>query len=149
VDGAGRRADRRLLAFHGDYQKNQIRLSAEWRREAVSVLIPELGSPASAIDSRAWFAAASYRVNKYFEFGSYYSKYVTNTARSASLDDNHISGPAVTARFDLNKYWNVKVEGQFMDGTGDLSYSHGFYHRDNATVSPSTNLLIVRTGFNF
>jgi hypothetical protein len=137
-------------AIFGDYQKNAFRFSAEWRREVIATLIPQLGTPGTPVDSRSWFAAGSYRVNKYFEVGSYYSKYITNSRLDASLDTNHISGPAVTARFDLNKYWNVKVEGQFMDGTGDLNYSHGFYRRNNSgTVDPKTNLLVVRTGFNF
>jgi hypothetical protein len=136
-------------AIFGDYQKNQWRFSAEWRREAVATAIKQLGTPGTAVDSRSWFAAASYRVNKYFEVGSYYSKYITNTNLDADLDTNHISGPAVTARFDINRWWNVKVEGQFMDGTGDLNYSHGFYHRNNTSVDPKTNMLVVRTGFNF
>jgi hypothetical protein len=136
-------------AFFADYQKNQFRFSGELRLEGVNAVIAQLAS-SSATDSRSWFLAGSYRVNKYFEVGSYYNSYVTDTRLSSSADDNHVSGPAVTARFDINKYWNVKVEGQFMDGYGNMTYSHGFYVRNNGSgVEPRTNLLVVRTGFNF
>jgi hypothetical protein len=136
-------------AVFADYQKNAFRFSYEWRREAVATVIPQLGTPGTPVDSRSWFASGSYRLNKYFEFGAYYSRYITNTNLDADLDTNHISGPTVTTRFDINRYVNVKVEGHFMDGTGDLNYSHGFYHRNNTSVDPKTNLLVVRTGFSF
>ena len=51
-------------AIYGDFQKNQWRFSAEWRREAVQTELPELGTPGSFIDSRSWFVMGSYRVNK-------------------------------------------------------------------------------------
>lgn len=138
-------------AVFADYQKNAFRFSGEWRREAVATVIPQLGTPGTPIDSRSWFVMGSYRVNKYFEFGSYYSHYVTDNNLDASLDNNHVSGPAISGRFDINRFWNVKVEGHFMDGYGNPTYSHGFYARNNpaAALNPTTNMLVIRTGFNF
>jgi hypothetical protein len=138
-------------AIFGDYQKNAWRFSAEWRREEVSTVLAQLGTPGTYIDSRAWFVAGSYRVNKYFEVGTYYNSYVTNTELSASDDNNHVSGPVVSGRFDINRFWNVKVEGHFMDGYGNPAYSHGFYSRNNpaGALDANTTMLVVRTGFNF
>ncbi len=138
------------MSLFGDYQKNQFRFSAEWRREEVNTVLPQLGTPGTYIDSRAWFVTGSYRVNTHLELGAYYSTYITNKELPSSNDDNHVSGPAVSARFDLNRFWNVKVEGHFMDGYGNPTYSHGFYTRSQAGgFDPKTNMLVVRTGFNF
>jgi hypothetical protein len=62
----------------------------------------------------------------------------------------HIYDQAATARFDIARYWNVKVEGHFMDGYGDVFSAHGFYSGTNPEgLKPRTNLFIVRTGWNF
>jgi hypothetical protein len=57
----------------------------------------------------------------------------------------------VSARVDLTKFWNVKVEGHFMNGYGSPGmYPDGFYTADNPQgLAPKTNLLIIRTGVNF
>jgi hypothetical protein len=38
------------------------------------------------------------------------------------LDDKVIS-----ARVDMSRFWNVKVEGRFMNGYGNSTYPDGFY----------------------
>ena len=65
--------------------------------------------------------------------------------------DNHLYDKVVTARVDLNSHWNVKVEGHFMDGYGaPTMYPVGFYTPDNPKgLKPQTNLLLIRTGWNF
>jgi hypothetical protein len=56
----------------------------------------------------------------------------------------------VTARVDLTRYWNVKVEGHFMDGWAGTFYPDGFYEAANPSgIKPKTNMILVRTGFNF
>lgn len=56
----------------------------------------------------------------------------------------------MTARIDLNKFWNAKVEGHFMDGYGDSSYPNGFYFQVNpAGFKPNTNALVLKTSVNF
>ena len=63
----------------------------------------------------------------------------------------HLYDKVVTARFDLNRYWNLKIEGHFMDGYGGTwAYPSGFYTADNPQgLKPKTNLLLIRTGWNF
>jgi hypothetical protein len=44
----------------------------------------------------------------------------------------------------------VKVEGHFMDGYNNSFYPAGFYPSVNPQgLQPKTNLLVIRTGFNF
>jgi len=57
----------------------------------------------------------------------------------------------VSARFDINRFIAVKVEGHFMDGVGNIGmYPDGFYANDNPNgFTPKTNLFVTRIGFNF
>jgi hypothetical protein len=56
----------------------------------------------------------------------------------------------VTGRVDLNRFWNVKVEGHFMDGFGFGAYSNGYYPQVNpGGFAANTNALVMKTGFNF
>lgn len=66
------------------------------------------------------------------------------------LPGNHIHDKVGTLRIDLFKFWDVKIEGHFMDGFNNNQYPAGFYMPDNPQgYKPKTNLLIVRTGWNF
>jgi hypothetical protein len=67
-----------------------------------------------------------------------------------SLPANHVYDKVITGRVDLNRFWNVKVEGHFMDGYGDSLYPDGFYPQQNSQgFKPNTNALVVKTSFNF
>ena len=65
--------------------------------------------------NQAWFVSAAYRVD------------VPNNPAAPAA--NHIYDQTVTARFDLKRWWNVKIEGHFMDDYGDVHSAHGFYTR--------------------
>jgi hypothetical protein len=140
----------RRQAVYGDYQRSHLHLSGEWRIESrTSAVTPKL-FPDDSVPSGSWFAAGSYRVHKYLEVGSYYSHYVYDTRLDASPSTNHIYDTALTARVDLTTFWHVKIEGHFVDGTGNPTFAHGFYRRDNpAGFQPTTNMLVIRTGINF
>ena len=114
------------------------------------------------LNEKAWFASASFRVNKRMELGTYGSLYYVD--HPAALDvpggpppDSsvyHIIDRAATVRWDLSRSLNVKLEGHFMDGTGDPFSPHGFYGRvngsvPNAILKPTTALMIVRIGWDF
>jgi hypothetical protein len=141
----------RRQALFADYQHDALRLSAEVRKDLRTQNYTPQIRPNLSYDSLGWFAAGSYRFGTHFEAGSYVTRYVPNQAGDTTPSSNHELDRVVTARFDINKWWNVKVEGHFMDGYGTLnsSFAHGFYLRDNATPSAQTNMLVVRTGINF
>lgn len=150
-----------LNQYYGQYSKGRLRLDSEYRRTYIYV-VDFNGTSSGQADVRGWYVSGSYRVAKRLHLGSYYSHYAMTTHYEGilgmafpprvdtSLPENHIYDKVVSARIDLNRFWNVKLEGHFMNGYGDGPYPDGFYPGDNpAGFKPNTNALVVRTGLNF
>ena len=112
---------------------------------------------------RGWYVSGAYRVDKRLEVGSYYSHYsLTDVAiagtiaafsppqTDTSLPANHIYDKVVVARIDIKRYWNVKVEGHFMDGHAGSIFPSGFYPQQNLQGFKSkTDALVLKTSINF
>jgi hypothetical protein len=144
--------------FYGQYTIGNLRVDSEYRRYWRD---QEIFSGADEVrtDVRGWYVAAAYRVSKRLEFGTYYSRFTNNwvtdvpgsvEAPNQSDPSRHLYDKVVTARVDLTRYWNVKVEGHFIDGWAGTMYPDGFYVLDNPKgIAPKTNMLVVRTGWDF
>jgi hypothetical protein len=151
-----------LNQFYGDYVIGKLRVDAEYRRNLHDEII-NAGELESIIDARGWYVAGAYRVMKRLEVGSYYSRYSVTSVSGGPLavlfginqtdtgqPANHIYDKVITARFDLNRFWNVKIEGHFMDGYGATTYPNGFYPLVNPSgFKPNTNALVLKTAVNF
>ena len=140
---------------YGEYALGNLKVDAEYRRYWRGQEVWN-NSYTVEVDTRAGYVAAAYRISRHLELGSYYSrfqvKYVRNNvpAYDTSLPGGHLYDKVVTARVDINKWWNVKVEGHFMDGWGGTMSPDGFYTTDNPKgILPTTNLFLVRTGWSF
>jgi hypothetical protein len=147
--------------FYGEYTKGRLRIDSEYRRYLRNQEIFN-GTSESFADVRGWYVSGAYRICKRLQIGSYYSRYtITNVvtgalsafyppATNSSLPANHDYDKVITGRVDLNRFWNVKVEGHFMNGYGSGPYPNGFYTQVNPQgFAPNTNALLVETGFNF
>ena len=147
--------------FYGEYTLGRLRIDSEYRRfvrdQVVNGGVSEIIS-----DVRGWYLSGSYRLTKRLALGSYYSRYtITSVAggtltspfdqeTNTSLPANHIYDKVITARVDLNRYWNVKIEGHFMNGYGDSTYPDGFYPQVNPQgFKPNTDALVLKTSVNF
>jgi hypothetical protein len=151
-----------LNQFYGEYIVGKLRVDAEYRRNLHDEII-NAGELESIIDARGWYFSGAYRVMRRLEVGSYYSRYsVTSVAggplavlfgvnqTNTDLPANHDYDKVITARVDLNKFWNVKVEGHFMDGYGATTYPNGFYAPVNPLgFKPNTNALVLKTAVYF
>jgi len=109
--------------------------------------LPTMGNAVigSAGDNpQTWYAAASYRFNKYFEAGAYYTQF-RDFAWSKPDPDGHQNDTALSLRFDLKSWWIFKIEGHAINGTGLL--------RDSASNPVTKNndwfMLAVKTTFSF
>lgn len=148
--------------FYAQYTWRNLRIESEYSRELLKVnsfaVLGPVGPPVirTDYDRRAWYAAVAYRVSKHLELGTYHSRFFPNANRAdwpggpLPPAARHIFDQVVTARVDLAKYWDFKVEGHFINGYGDPTSFRGFYPMDNPQgFKPYTNLLILRMGVNF
>jgi hypothetical protein len=148
--------------FYGGYTVGKLRIDSEYRRYVRDQSIFG-GASGDFVDVRAWYVSGAYRILKRLQVGSYYSRYAITELVSGvlaaegvppqtdtSLPRNHIYDKVVTGRVDLNRFWNLKVEGHFMNGFGMADYPDGFYPQQNPQgFKPDTNALVVKTSFNF
>jgi hypothetical protein len=93
----------------------------------------------------AWYGDASYRFNKWFEAGTYYTEFHVGGEHSAVSSDNYQKDWAVSLRFDPKPWWIIKLEGHYIHGTA-LLYDNG--------ANPVRNddgwfMLAVKTTFSF
>jgi hypothetical protein len=147
--------------FYGEYTVGKLRIDSEFRRFFHDGFALN-GDLETITDVRGWYVSGVYRVMKRLGVGSYYSRYtITDVSggllapllpaeTDTSLPANHIYDKVISARVDLNKFWNVKVEGHFMNGYGASTYPDGFYPQVNPQgFRPNTNALVLKTGVNF
>ncbi|HEY5090753.1 MAG TPA: hypothetical protein VIK30_12330, partial [Polyangia bacterium] len=79
--------------------------------------------PLGAVVSETGYGLATYRVSRWFQPGVYYSFFYANrnlgnqSSNMTSNDENIQDDLAATLRFDVNRFWIVKLEGHFMHGT--------------------------------
>ncbi len=126
-----------------EYQTGDLTLSSEYSRwvgdfdSAAPALLPP-----NTVNER-YYVMASYRVSSWFTPGIYYSAYYPNIHQRSGRQ-NYQNDLAVTARYDLNKHWLVKLEGHFMDGTADLdsSLKGG---QDLSKLTKDWGVLLVKT----
>jgi hypothetical protein len=138
--------------FYGQYTWKKLVLDTEYRHYYVNALAN--GGPYGLeTDVRGWYVAGSYQIAKRITVGSYYSHYGITVPPNliipvgSGLDHDKV----LTARFDLNRFFNIKVEGHFMHGFGmPDDYPNGFYSIDNQQgLKPNTTALVIKTSFHF
>lgn len=142
--------------LYGQYMVGNLKVDAEYRRYWRDQIVFNDSYEVMA-DTRGWYTSTGYRLSKRIEVGGYYSRFTATWKRASapwtldtSQPNQHVYDKVVTARFDVSRYWNFKVEGHFMDGYGGNQSPNGFYTVNNPQgLKPKKNLLIVRTGWNF
>jgi hypothetical protein len=143
----------RQTAAYFELARGRWRLNGEYRfSKTLSKAETPIASYRNGQVTPGWFAAVAYRAKKYLELGAYRSQYryfaVFDQAQVVGTD--HIYDWTATVRLDLGANWNIKVEGHFIDGYGNVLSARGFYPRFHPQgFTPHTNMLVVRTGFHF
>jgi hypothetical protein len=137
--------------FYVQYVRGALKLDGEYRRNLQHVLISDVLAPPELFsDSRSFYGSATYRLGKHLEVGGYYSRFYLDWADKPSNLDNHIFDKVACVRIDLASHWDLKIEGHFMNGYGASDAFRSFYPQDNPLgFRPGTNLLVIRTGFQF
>lgn len=145
----------RVWVGYGDYNRGKWEFASEYRATQDSLLLggPVFGPSGLPYDqsTEAWFATAAYRVMPKLQIGVYHSNlHLDNPANPLNTASNHIYDEVGTARYDVNEHWEVKAEGHFMDGYGDVYSAQGFYSQWNPNgLKPKTNMIVLKASFNF
>lgn len=147
--------------FYGEYIRGRLQIDSEYRRYLYDIVINS-GLLETSVDIRGWYVSGSYRISKRLAVGSYYSHYCVFRVSSGpisglfpdqtdpSLPANHVYDKVITGRLDLNRFWNVKIEGHFMNGYGASTFPNGFYPQVNPMgFRPNTGALVLKTSVNF
>lgn len=140
--------------FDGEYRRQQRETSTIQFKNSCNLTtkvctVSQTISP-NAYDDRFGYVAASYRFTKWLEVGAYNSRYIPVWSATWTAPANHIYDQTITARFDINKFVDLKVEEHFIDGNGGSKVDRGFYPNDNpGGYKAATDLFVLRTGFHF
>jgi hypothetical protein len=136
---------------YADYVRGRFHFNTEFRRANQLDNLTLAGSPDGIynLQNKAWFGTVAYRLTKWLEIGAYNSRfYVGSPSTPTNTASNHIFDQTVTARFDVTKWLNLKLEQHFINGYADTYSAHGFYAADNPTgLKPTTNMFVVRLGY--
>ncbi len=140
----------RTVALYSEYQVGGLRLNGEYRWDTKEVTSSLESTAGNSGDPRRWFASAAYRINRWVEAGAYRSVYIRDVTKDYSPATMHIYDTVATVRLDPVRFWNVKIEGHFIDGYGGSKTNLGFYKANNPQGRVAkTNMLVIRTGVNF
>lgn len=99
-----------------EYQAGDLSVAAEYSRwiGAFKSQAPAL-LPPHVVNER-YYGMVSYHVTPWFTPGAYYSVYYDNVEHRDARKD-YQRDLALSVRFDLNRYWLLKLEGHWMNGT--------------------------------
>jgi hypothetical protein len=138
--------------FFGEYTRGPFTLDAEYRRTA-QIHTFFSGAGAVQYDARAFYVSASYRLSRKFVLGSYYSRLLIHNipfGSTAAGPPGYVLDKVAVLRYDATNYWNLKLEGHFMDGTGLPQVPWGFYSQVNPDgLQNKTPLLLIRSSWFF
>lgn len=138
--------------FYVEYVLGNLRFAGEYRSEPKIV---QLNEPNGVLvqgfqDSRSGYVSLSYRFTKWLELGTYQSRYIDNWPTTHSDPRNHIFDQTISARFDINRNIDFKLEEHFIDGAAiDGVLDHGFYAAPNPNgLAPNMHMLVARIGYH-
>ena len=111
-----------------EYIWENLRLTAEYRREHTENRWTDLAFFNSEVDAEGYYIGAGYRFADWLEVATYYSVFYPD--RDDRGGDSYLlwgedfqawqKDLALSLRFDINEYWLLKLEGHLMDGAATL-----------------------------
>ncbi len=101
-----------------EYTWRDLVLASEYLRLDADVDIDVGGTTTSQVlNWDGWYVSAAYRFTPWFELGASFSHYVTDRGDWSRSDPrSHQEDAALSARFDVNEHWLIKLEGHGMQG---------------------------------
>jgi len=134
-----------LQSFFGRYEKNKLMVGGEWTRLPVQGALTFTGVPniPVALDQRAWYSMATYKLTDKLTAGLYDSQSVDHQAALGAA--RHSLDWTASGRYDFNQFLYAKAEQHFIDGT-EIGYDTGLNPNG---LQPNTRLTILKVGLSF
>jgi hypothetical protein len=135
------------------FQRGKLDLAAEGKHEPHWIANNDVPVEASGSPRNAWYVMGTYHFTNQLTAGSYFSRVVgTNfveTFRWADYDPSkpefYSNDTVVNARYDINRFFYLKLEGHYIDG-----HLGAFFPATNPNgMQKVTRLAIARFGFTF
>jgi predicted porin len=126
-----------------EYAAHDVLLAAEYSQWDASVTVTPALAPVITATNERFYVMASFRAASWFSPGVYYSYLAPDKADRSGVD-GELHDVAVTARYDINDHWLVKLEGHYMHGTADLNtqLNNG---TPAAELAPDWGLFLIKT----
>lgn len=105
-----------------EYIKQDLSLAAEYSQWDVSISNSSNTAllPNTSVTSQRGYVMGAYRLNSWLEPALYYSVLYPNKEHREERQ-NYQHDLSATLRFDINRFWLVKLEGHYMVGTAGLA----------------------------
>jgi hypothetical protein len=111
-----------LWIASAEYTVRDFVFAAEYSRWLVKMESSNAIFPNSSITSERAYLLASMRLSPLVQLGAYESLYFPDVDHRGGPETRQ-SDTALTVRFDMNRYWLIKVEGHYLHGTASLDTS--------------------------
>lgn len=106
--------------FQAEYYTYKQKVDVSYSNPLLSNVIGPAAPEKTVSDS--WYVGASYRFNKWFEAGTYYSEVYPDVSNRSGKgmdvpSDAYQKDLALSTRFDITDWWIFKLEGHYYRGT--------------------------------
>ena len=132
---------------YAEYDRGKFYAAVQYSRDLLHITYDTTGvGPFTfTVDTRSWFVMGAYRISNKLRMGAYYDHQTAPNLGDVSLPANHNYDKVVSARYDLNDNFYLKLEGHFINGEGA-----GLYTIDNPNgFQSANNLAVAKLGFTF
>lgn len=112
-----------------EYKLGNFMMAAEYMNQKKDSEMIGMPAPHHTVFPLGYYFSAAYRFTDWFELGAYYSEFFYNKDDKHGKRFEQISMPdylawqkdfALSLRFDMDPYWNIKLEGHSIDGATQL-----------------------------
>ena len=133
----------RQVYYFSRLERGRFMFAGEYNRDNASAIVTVAGYPSVYhVDSRAFYAMASYKPARRLTTGLYYSNFINRQAPLNSF--RYQKDWALAARYDFNPYIYAKLEQHFIDGN-----AIGISTTDNPNPQPDNRMSLLRLGVSF
>jgi hypothetical protein len=133
--------------YFGRYEHGKYMVASEYSRVAADhKTIFTVGPPGvqqSIIDHRMKYVMASYKLTEKLSAGAYWSSIFD--LKMALGPERFEKDWTISGRYDFNPFLYIKAEQHFMNG----EQSEAYLTVDNTTLTPKSNMTILKVGVSF